>query len=80
MNHKFVAVRAYSKPWEADIARAALEAAEIPVIMKDDNTVSMNWFYSNAIGGVRLEVPEEFAEQAVKLLSATAGSSDNVRG
>ncbi len=79
MNHKFVAVGAYSKPWEADIARATLEAAEIPVIMKDDNTVSMNWFYSNAIGGVRLEVPEEFAEQAVKLLSTIAESTDNLR-
>ena len=48
----------------AIVARAALEAAEIPCFLRDENTVRMDWQISNFIGGMRLQVPERYAEAA----------------
>ena len=78
MSEKLVTVGAYSMPWQADIARATLEAEDIPAFLADANMVSMNWLYSNAIGGIRVEVPEEFAEQAIKVLSSQSESIDDL--
>ena len=78
MDDKLVTVRTYSLPWQADLARAALEAEEIPAFVADANTVSMNWLYSNAIGGVRLQVPESYAEAANETLSANENSSPSI--
>ncbi len=37
--------------------------------MADEHTINAQWLYSNALGGVRLRVPEEFVEQAHLLLN-----------
>jgi len=76
MSDNFVTVRAFSMPWQADVARATLETRGIPVSVADANTVSVNWLYSNAIGGVRVQVPEEFTEQANEILSSQVESID----
>lgn len=47
----------------AIVARSALEAAEIPCFLRDENTVRMDWQISNFVGGMRLQVP--VAEEAV---------------
>ncbi|MCP4547505.1 MAG: DUF2007 domain-containing protein [bacterium] len=72
MSDKFVAVQAYSQPLEADIARSALEAAGIPATVADTNLVNMNWLFSNAVGGVKLLVPESYAEEARAVLTGEA--------
>ncbi len=41
----------------AIVARSALEAADIPCHLRDENTVRMDWQISNFIGGMRLQVP-----------------------
>jgi len=76
MSDNFVTVRAFSMPWQADVARTALETQGIPVSVADANTVGVNWLYSNAIGGVRVQVPEEFAKQAIEILSSQVESID----
>jgi len=58
----------YSFPYEAHIARAKLESEGIPAFVADENTINMQWLYSNAMGGVRLQVPPPFVEQALALL------------
>jgi len=73
MDERIVTIRAYSHPWEADVARSALEAEGVPVFLADDQIVGMNWLYSDAVGGVKLRVPESHAEQAVRLLSPEEG-------
>ena len=78
MNDDFVTVRAYSIPWEADLASMMLEAATIPTFVADANTVAMYWLYSNAIGGVKLQVPKSLAQQAVEILSSTSSCFDAV--
>ncbi|MCG2635315.1 MAG: DUF2007 domain-containing protein [Gammaproteobacteria bacterium] len=65
----FVTVARFSFPHEAHIARAQLEAAEIPAVIADEHTIGMDWLYSNALGGVRVQVPEAYAVAAMALLA-----------
>ncbi|EEX30886.1 MULTISPECIES: putative signal transducing protein [Vibrio] len=64
-----VVVARFSFPHEAHIAKASLEAAGIESNIADEHTVNTQWLYSNAIGGVRLMVQEEDAEQATIILN-----------
>jgi len=63
-----IVVARFSFPYEAQIARANLDAAGIPAFIADEHTINMNWLYSNALGGVRLMVPRSrFAEAKIIL-------------
>lgn len=53
----------------ADLARGLLESAGIHAWMQDDNLVRMDWFYSNAVGGIRLQVDRDDAEEARAILN-----------
>jgi ribosomal protein L37AE/L43A len=53
---------------EAWIAKGKLESAGIPCFLADDNMARMNWFMGNALGGIRLQVPSEYAHTARELL------------
>lgn len=64
-----ITIASYSFPFEAHIARSRLESEEIPAFVADEHTINMQWLYSNALGGVRLQVPEEFAEVALEILN-----------
>lgn len=62
-------VATFSFPHEAHIARAKLESEGIPALVADEHTINMQWLYSNAMGGVRLQVPASAAEQAKEVLA-----------
>lgn len=62
-------VATFSKPEEAHLLRMRLEAGGIPAFVQDENMVQMNWLYSNAIGGVRVQIREEDVSQAKELLN-----------
>lgn len=62
-------VARYSFPYEAQIARAKLESLGVPAFVADENTINMQWLYSDAMGGVRLQVPSAFVDQALSLLN-----------
>jgi len=53
---------------EALIAQGKLEAEGLTCFLADDNMIRMDWFLSNLIGGVRLQVPREDAEAALEIL------------
>jgi len=61
----------YFHPTEAHIAAGKLESEGIPVFLLGINHASANWLLSNALGGIRLQVPEDYAEEAKQLLSET---------
>ncbi|WP_456445070.1 putative signal transducing protein [Thiolapillus sp.] len=63
-----VTISSFSLPHEANIAKATLESAGIPAFLADEHTIGMNWFYSNALGGVKLKVPQSFVDEAKELL------------
>lgn len=65
-----IVIARFSFPYEAQIARASLDAAGIPAFIADEHTINMNWLYSNALGGVRLLVPRARFQEAKALLEA----------
>ncbi|TDU71297.1 putative signal transducing protein [Prosthecobacter fusiformis] len=65
----------FSKPEEAHLLRMRLEAAGIPAFVQDENTVQMYWLYSNAIGGVRVQIAGEDLEAAQEFLAADTPQS-----
>jgi len=54
---------------EALLAKGKLDSSEVPSFLVDDNTVRMDWLWSNAIGGVKILVEAEDFSQAAKLLN-----------
>ncbi|WP_206052657.1 putative signal transducing protein [Neptunomonas marina] len=59
----------YDYPHEAHIARAKLESEGIPAVLADEQTITMQWLYAQALGGVKLQVPASAAETALALLA-----------
>ena len=57
----------YSLP-EAHVIQSHLEGSGIGVFLPDEMTVQNDWLWTNAIGGVRVQVLEEDAERAVEVL------------
>ena len=53
----FVTVRAFTSVSDAQLACTVLQAAGLDARLGDEHLVSMQWLYSNAVGGVKLQVP-----------------------
>jgi hypothetical protein len=68
MNSNWVTVASFSQPVEAHLARTRLEAEGITCVVSDEYLVRVDWFLSNAIGGVKLVVPAWEAARARDLL------------
>ena len=66
---KPVVLRQYRDITEAMIDKTTLDSAGIECVLYDDNLVRLDWFISNAIGGVKLAVAENDAEEAAHVLA-----------
>jgi len=66
--HDLVMLRKFRDLPEALLAKGSLESAGIECTLADDNMVRMDWFYSNAIGGIKLLVTAENAPEAELVL------------
>ncbi len=73
--NNLVEVASFSYPHEAHIAKASLEAAEIPAFIANEHLINMQWLYSNALGGVKLLVPKTLSKQAKELLATDFSES-----
>ncbi len=58
----------FTYPHEAHLAKSKLESEGIHVILKDELTTQVNNFYSNAIGGVKLQINESDVIPAKQIL------------
>jgi hypothetical protein len=67
-HQKLVTIETFRDLSEALLAKGRLEAAEIDSCLADENLVRMDWFLANAIGGIKLKVPEEQAAEAFRVL------------
>jgi predicted RNA-binding Zn-ribbon protein involved in translation (DUF1610 family) len=67
---RLVAVRRYRDLTEAFVGRSLLESAGIPAWIADEHLVQMVWFYSNLVGGMRLQVDERDEAAAREILEA----------
>ena len=65
---ELVTVRQFRDLPEALLAKGSLESAGIECFLADDNLVRLDWFISNFIGGIKLNVRAADAENAQQLL------------
>lgn len=65
---RLVTVRRYRDLTEAFVGRSLLESAGIPAWIADEHLVRMNWFLSNSVGGMRLQVDENDKADALEIL------------
>jgi hypothetical protein len=61
-------VARFPEPVMAHMAKARLEEEGIPAFVRDAHTIGIQWLYSIALGGVRVEVDEQDEERAKELL------------
>jgi hypothetical protein len=67
-----VTVAQYGDSLQAYITAGRLETEGILVYIADKHYVSLNWYLSQALGGVKLQVPDYQVEQARKILAQMA--------
>lgn len=65
----WIEILSVTYPHEAHLIKSFLESEEIDVILKDELTVQVNNFYSNAVGGIKLCVRQDDAEKARDILT-----------
>lgn len=53
-----VTMASYRDPIDAELAKTRLEDAGIQVVILDQNLLGINWIYSVALGGVKVQVDE----------------------
>ena len=72
-----ITIARFTYPHEVAIIEAELMAAGIPYFLKNINTITANMFYSMAIGGIELQVPETAAEEAIEIVNRYKPASDD---
>ena len=65
---RLVRVASYLNSAEAELARVRLAMDEIPAWLENATVVLWFWYYSNAVGGVKVFVPQPEAERAWMIL------------
>jgi hypothetical protein len=73
MSNTLVTVAQYRSQVSADVARLALVHAGIDAFVHDTNVSTINVLWRNAVGWVKLQVPEDRLLEARALLEATPG-------
>lgn len=68
---QFVRLGQFRDLTEALVVKGMLESSGIQCFLGDENTVRMDWFWSNAVGGVKLWVRKSDAESARALTQET---------
>ena len=64
-----VTIRTCSTLPEAQVIQSHLDGSGIEAFLPDELTVQNNWLWTNAIGGVRVQVLEEDVARAEEVLS-----------
>jgi len=67
-----VTVRSFRDPVAAELAKSLLESRGIPAFVFDQHVAGINWFYTLALGGVRVKVDASDLEAAREALRPSA--------
>lgn len=65
---KLVSIKTFDNTSEAHIYKSKLENEGILCFLKDENSVSINPFNNIALGGIKLQVPEDAVDNALNIL------------
>jgi hypothetical protein len=63
-------VAGYFEPTQALIVQGCLVAAGVPAVVADANLVQTHFLWANALGGVRIRVPECYMDEALAIIAA----------
>lgn len=77
---ELVTIRKFRDLPEAVMAKGLIESAGIECFLADDNLVRMDWFISNLIGGVKLQVKLEDVHAANEILQQPIPKNFEVEG
>jgi hypothetical protein len=79
MADRLVTIRTFSLPWEADICRLFLEQEDIRAYVNEDRSAMVNYFWSIALGGIKVQIAESDSERAETVLAEVKIESDASR-
>jgi Putative prokaryotic signal transducing protein len=68
---QLVTLRTYRDVPEALLAKSVLDSAGVECFLGDENTIRMDWLWSNLLGGVKLWIRREDVDAATALLGQT---------
>ncbi|MEM6821538.1 MAG: DUF2007 domain-containing protein [Verrucomicrobiota bacterium] len=54
---------------EAHLLRSILESEGIPAFLPDEHTIQVDWALMNAVGGIRIQVPEGLSEEGREIVA-----------
>jgi len=63
-----VNVASYRDLQDAYLVKGKLESEGIQVFLRNEHTIGIYWLYSNALGGIKLDVPESQVQQAQNII------------
>ena len=72
---QLITVANFSHPTEADPVVAWLESEGVECYVTNEHTITMNWLWSNAIGGVGVQVKAADVERAHEILQVVLNSN-----
>jgi len=75
-----VTIRKFRDLTEALLAKGSLESAGIDAVLTDENVVRLDWFWSNLMGGIKLNVDSENADAANSILDQPIPENFDVSG
>ena len=59
-------VAIFRDPWEAHMFRSLLDWQGVPAVVAHEHHIGNNWPWSTALGGVKVQVPQEYAQHAIE--------------
>ena len=68
MDDAFVTVARFRDPAMAELVKSKLRAEGIECGLGDEDTIKINWLWSDALGGVKVRVRADQAQRARELL------------
>ena len=77
---KLITIHRFRDLPEALIAQGMLSSAGIECYLSDDNVVRMDWFWSNLLGGVKLQVAPDDIDAAREILAQVPPEQFEVEG
>jgi hypothetical protein len=79
-NERFVVLRRYRDMPDAFLFSSILDSAGVEFYLADENTIRMDWFWSNLLGGIKLCVRKADADEASSLLEQGVPEKFEVEG
>jgi hypothetical protein len=79
-NQRFIVLRRFRDMPAAFLFTSILDSADIECYLADENTIRMDWFWSDFLGGIKLCVRKMDAEAASSLLNLNVSEKFDVEG